>query len=124
MRTDCIAHRPDLTMEDTSKKTILLTDMAFPNEYNKIAKREEKIGKYNRLCFELREQREGYTVKVTPAIIGCLGGGMKELTDSIRQTFEYDNNDEELEWISREMQKTVLWESKSLIRKVLPGLLT
>ena len=59
MRTDCIARRPDLTLEDTSKKTILLIDMACPNEYNKIAKRDEKIAKYNRLCFELRERREG-----------------------------------------------------------------
>ena len=63
-------------------------------------------------------------VKVIPTIIRCLGGGMKELKESIRQIFEYDNNDKELEWISREMQKTVLWESKSLIRKELFGLLT
>ena len=98
MRTDCITHRPDLTLEDASKKTILLIDMACPNEYNKIGKRDGKIGKYNRLCFELRERREGYTVKVIPTIIGCLGGGMKELKESIRQIFEYDNNDKELEW--------------------------
>ena len=38
MRTDCIARRPELTLEDTSKKTMLLTDMARSNEYNKIAK--------------------------------------------------------------------------------------
>ena len=38
---------------------------------------------------------------------------------SIRQIFEYDDNDNKLEWISREMQTTVLWESESLIRKVL-----
>ena len=63
-------------------------------------------------------------MKVVPAIIGCLGGGMKELKESIRQIFEYNNNDKELEWISREIQKTVLWESESLIRKVLSGLLT
>ena len=124
MRTDGITRRPDLALEDTSKKTILLIDMACPNENNKIAKRDEKIGKYSRLCFELRERREGYTVKVVPTIIGCLGGGMKELKESIRQIFEYENNDEEPEWISREMQKTVLWESESLIRKVLSGLLT
>ena len=49
---DCITHRPDLTLEDTSKKTILLIDMACPNENNKIDKRDEKIGKYNRLYFE------------------------------------------------------------------------
>ena len=55
MRTGCIARQPDLTLEDTSKKMILLIDMACPNEYNKIAKQDEKIAKYNRLCFELRK---------------------------------------------------------------------
>ena len=119
MRTDFIAHRPNLTLKDKSKKTILLIDMACPNENNKIAKRDENIGKYRRLCFELRERREGCKVKVVPSIIGCLGGGMRELKESIREIFEYENSDKELERISREMQKTVLWESASLIRKVL-----
>ena len=98
--------------------------MDCPNENNKIAKQDEKNGRYNRLCFELRDRRGVYTVKVIPTIIPCLGEGMKELKKSIRQIFEYDNNDKELEWISREMQKTVLWKSESLIRKVLSGLLT
>ena len=124
VRTNGIARRPDLTLEDTSKKRILLIDTACPNENNKTAKRDKKIGKYNRLCFELRERREVYTVKVVPTIIGCLGGGMKELKESIRQIFKYENNDKELEWISREMQNAVLWGSKSLIREVVPGLLT
>ena len=53
--------------------------MVFPNEYNKITKQNEKIGKCNQSCFELRERRERYTVKVIPTITGCLGGGMKEL---------------------------------------------
>ena len=48
--------------------------------------------------------------------------------ENIRQKFEYDSNDKELEQTAREMQKTVqktvLWESESLIRKVLSGLLT
>ena len=99
------ARRPDLTLED---KRILLIDLAYPNEYNKTAKPEEKIAKYNRLCFELREQREGYMVKLIPIIIGCLEGGMKELKENIRQIFEYSSNDKEIEWIAREMQKTVL----------------
>ena len=123
IRTGHTARRPGLTLEDTSKKTILLIDMACPNE-NKIVKRVEKIGKYNRICFELRERREGYTVKVIPTIVGCLRGGMKELKESIGQIFKYNNNDKELEWISRQMKKTVLWQSESLIMKVLPGLLT
>ena len=38
-------------------------------------------------------------VKVVPTIIGCLGVGMQELKESIRQIFEFDNNVKELEWI-------------------------
>ena len=97
MRTDGIARRPDLTLEDTSKKTILLIDMACLDENNKIVKRDQKIGKYSRLCFELRERRKGYTVKVVLANTGCLGGGMRELKESIGEIFEYENNDKELE---------------------------
>ena len=63
-------------------------------------------------------------MKVVPTIIGCLEGGMRKLKESIREIFEYENNEKELESISREMQKTGLWESESLIRKVLSGLLT
>ena len=88
------------------------------------AKRDKKIAKYHRLCFELQERREGYKVKVIPTITGWLGGRMKELKENIRQAFEYDNNDKEVEWIARQMQKTVLRESESLIRKMLFGLLT
>jgi hypothetical protein len=60
-------------------------------------------------------------VKVIPAVIGCLGGGMKRLKDDIRELF---NNEKDLHWISREMQKTVLWESETIMRKILSGLLT
>ena len=45
-------------------------------------------------------------MKVIPKILGYLGGGMKELKETMRQIFEYDNNDKKLEWISREMQKS------------------
>ena len=57
MRKGCIARRPDLTLEDTSKITILLIDVACPNEYNKIVIGDEKIEKYHHLYFEFREQR-------------------------------------------------------------------
>ena len=63
-------------------------------------------------------------MKVIPKVIGRLGGEMKELKENIRQIFEFDNNDKKLEWIAQEMQKTVPWENKSLIIKVLSGLLT
>ena len=56
MRTNCTARRPDLTLEDKEKKMILLVDMACPNEANRQVKQEEKIKKYEQLCFELRKR--------------------------------------------------------------------
>ena len=81
MRTGCIARRPDFTLEATSKEMMLLIDMACQNEYDKIARRDKKIGKQNQLCFELRERREGYMVKVISAMIVCHGGGMKKVKE-------------------------------------------
>ena len=120
MWNSCTARRPDLTLEDTEKKMILLVDMACPNEKNKDEKREEKMRKYQQLCFELRERRQGYTVTFVPVVIGCLGGGIKQLENDVRKIF---GNEKQITPTVREMQKTVLWESESIIRKVLSGLL-
>ena len=87
MRISCTARRPDLTLEDTEKKMILLVDMACPNEKNKDEKREEKMRKYLQLCFEFRERRQGYMVKFVPVIIRCLGGGIKQLENYVRKIF-------------------------------------
>ena len=72
MRMNCIARRSDLTLEGKDKKLIMLIDMACPNEANKEAKRDEKIRKYQQLCFQLQERR-GYMAKVIPLVIECLG---------------------------------------------------
>ena len=42
-------------------------------------------------------------VKVISKILGYLKGRIKELKETIRQIFKYDNNDKKLGWISREM---------------------
>ena len=124
MRTNCTERRPDLTLEDSANKTIVLVDMACPMEFNRMKKRDDKVTKYQQLCFEVRERREGYTVEVIPTIIGCLGGGMKELRTNIKRILKNYCDDNELHIIANEMQKTVLWESESIIRKTLSGLLT
>ena len=38
---------------------------------------------YQQLAFEIRERRSDYTVEVIPFAIGCLGGGMKKLEETI-----------------------------------------
>ena len=40
------------------------------NKYNKDAKRDGKIWKYHRLCFELQNRQKGYIAKVIPKISG------------------------------------------------------
>lgn len=49
-------------------------------------------------------------------------GRNKRTEREYETNFDYDN-DKELELIAQEMQKTVLGESESLIRKILCGLL-
>ena len=70
MRTSCTARRPDLTLEDRIEKKIMIIDMACPNESNKEKKRQEKMRKYQQLCYEIRERRDGYKVKIIPVVIG------------------------------------------------------
>jgi len=118
MRTHCTARRPDLTLEDEIKKEIIIIDMACPAERNKEATRKEKMKKYQQLCFELRERRRGFKVKMIPVVIGCCGGGMKGVRDAIKDLLE----ERTVNNIANEMQKTVLWESETILRKVLSGL--
>ena len=77
-------------------------------------KREEKMRKYQQLCYEIRERRDGYNVKVIPVVIGCLGGGMKRLKDDVKELFK---NEKGLQLIDR------VWESETIMRKILSGLL-
>ena len=69
--TNCTAWRPDLTLEDTENKVVIVIDMVCRNEMNKEEKRTEKIRKCQQLCYEIRKRREGYVVKMTQSVIGC-----------------------------------------------------
>ena len=120
MRKNSTARRPDLRLEDGEKKVITIIDMACPNESHKDEKRREKIRKYQQLCFELRERREDFTVKVVPSVISCLGSGLKRLKEDIKELF---TDDKELECTCGEMQKSVIWESETIMRKILLGLI-
>ena len=58
-------------------------------------------------------------MRVIPAIIGCCGGGMRELKRDLRELFD----EKTTERITKEMQKIVLWESKTIARKIMAGLI-
>ena len=119
MRTTSTARRPELTLEDESKKMIYIADMACPYESNIHEKRIEKLQKYQQLAFEMRERREQYRVTVVPLVIGWLGGGTKQLTKDIKVLFK----PEDVNSILSEMHKVVLWESDTILRKVTSGLI-
>ena len=57
---------------------------------------------------------------VVPLIIGALGGGMRQIAKDLGMIFE--NNDIKQKTIC-EMQKTILMDSETMVRKVLSGLI-
>ena len=67
----------------------------------------------------LRERREQYRVMVVHLVIGCLGGGIKQLTKDIKVLFK----PEDVNSIYSEMLKVVLWESETILSKVTSGLI-
>ena len=79
----------------------------------------EKLTKYRQLAFEERERRPEYEIVVVPLIIGALGGDMRQITKDMAKVCE---NGELLKRIVGEMQKTVLMDSETILRKVLSGL--
>ena len=118
LRQSSSARRKDLTLEDKETKRIWICDMACPQENNIEAKVKEKLDKYQQLAFETRENRVGYKVEVIPLVIGYLGGGIRKLWKNVQKVIETET---EAERIVKEMQKTVLMESESIMRKVLSG---
>ena len=59
-------------------------------------------------------------ITVIPLIIGVLGGGMKSAMVELSNVL---NKNELVKQVAGEMQKTILMDSESTIRKVLSGLI-
>ena len=102
----------------TDKKT-QICDMACPQQNNIGSKRTENLTKYRQLAFE-RERRPGYEIYVVPVVIGALGGGIKALEVDLKKIFD---NNKLLEEVVAVMQKTVLMDSESIVRRVMSGLI-
>ena len=94
--------------------------MACPQQNNIGAKRAEKFTKYKQLAFETRERHPGYEIYVVPVVVGALGGGIKALKVDLKKIF---NNKELLKEVVAVMQKTVLMDSESIVRRVMSGLI-
>ena len=118
MRKKTSARRPDLVLEDSNKKVIYILDMSCPMEENIEDKRREKLTKYQQVAFELRERRRGYKILILPVVIGCFGGGGDKVLHVLKELLP-----ENADRVLGEMTKVVLWESESMLRRVLSGLI-
>ena len=71
----------------------------------------------------IRERRPGCDIAIILVVIGALGGGMKEVLRDVERVFSERLERKKLaEKAVAEMQKTVLMDSESMVRKVLSGL--
>ena len=93
------ARRRDLMIEDDEKK-LWIMDMACPKENNIGEKHREKLNEYQQLAFEIREKRPKYRVEIVPIVIGCLGGGMKQVESQVKKIIK---EDEGVRWTCNEM---------------------
>ena len=118
MRKTSSACRPDLTLEDEKASKIWLVDMSCPQKQNIEEATRTKLQKYQQLAFETREKRRRYRVEVVPVIIGCLGGGVEDATRAVRKII---GDEDSVIRIITTMQRTVLSEGETIIRKVLGG---
>ena len=74
--------------------------------------------KYQQLAFEIRELRVGFLVEIVPLVIGCLGGRMETLEEQMKKLIKRKSRQQ---WVEREMQKTILMESETILKKIMPG---
>ena len=94
--------------------------MACPSEKNVNEKMNEKRQKYQQLAFEIRERRPGYKVEIVPVVIGCMGGGAGVMKSQVRKILISSN----VEQTCREMLRTTVMESESIVRKVISNIVT
>ena len=78
------------------------------------------LTKYRQLAYESRERQPEYKILVVPLVIGALGGGIRQMIVDMGKIFE---NKDLLKRTTCEMQKTVLMDSETTLRNVLPGLI-
>ena len=68
----------------------------------------------------MREKRPEYRVEIIRIVIGCLGGGMKQVECQVKKIIKDEGG---ARLTCNEMLKVVLFESESMLRKTLTGII-
>ena len=72
------------------------------------------------LAFKFRETRPGYRVGDIPIVIGCMDGGVGMMREQVKKILINSYTDQ----VCREMLRTAVMESESILRKVITNILT
>ena len=120
MRKTANARRPDVMTENDEEKKLWIVDMACPNGKNIDEKHREKLTKYQQLAFEMLEKRPEYRVEIVSIVIGCLGAGMKQVECPVEKIIKDGGG---ARWTCNEMLKAILFESESMLRMMLTGII-
>ena len=71
------------------------------------------------LAFELRKRRAEYKTYVRPVVIKVLGGSIQEAILEVKKIFKQDDMSKK---IVCEMQRTILMNDETIVRKILSRL--
>ena len=116
MRKRTSARRPNVMIENDQEKKLWIVDMACPNEKNICDKHREKLTKYQQLAFEMREKRPENSTHCD-----WLFGRRNETSGMSGEKIIKDEGG--ARWTCNEMSKAVLFESESMLRKTLTGII-
>ena len=108
------ARRSDLILETKDEKQTWICDRACLID----AKWKDTLTRYRQLAVETREKRLGYSITIIPVIIGTLGADMKNTMNDMTNLL---TKQELVVKTAGEMQKTILMDSETLLRKVVSG---
>ncbi|TWW81593.1 hypothetical protein D4764_01G0014080, partial [Takifugu flavidus] len=79
-----VAKQPDIMVVDKHQKTVVVIDVAIPNDSNIRKKENEKLEKYQALKEEI-EKMWGVKATVVPVVIGTLGAVTPKLSRGLQQ---------------------------------------
>ena len=115
MGKETTARRPDVTIESKDRTLIRIINMPCYSDQNINEKVTEKLQKYQKLDFEIKEKRQGFHVEIIPVVTACM-------REQIAKVLVPDAKKMTRTW--REMLQTALAESENIIRKLLSNFLT
>lgn len=107
-------NRPDITITEHEKKITYLIDISIPAPANIQTKQNEKIQKYLPLAQDIKEVWQQHKVVIIPIILGATGEVPHKLHEAMK-TLELPS------WLYKQLQKVVILESASIMRRVLSG---